>query len=71
MQHFQSCLLHYVWIPKHSVYRDSSHQAPEVKKPQVPPYYGTPQTKPGVTKNDRRNQLFKNKLNYQSIQDLK
>ena len=52
------CLLHYVWIPKLNVYRDGSYQAP-----QVPPYYGTPQTKPGVTKNDRRNQLFKNKLN--------
>ena len=44
------CLLHYVWIPKLNVYRDGSYQAP-----QVPPYYGTPQTKPGVTKNDREN----------------
>ena len=23
------------------------------KKPQVPPYYGTPQTEPGVTENDK------------------
>ena len=30
-----------------------SYQAPEVKKPQVPPYYGTPQTEPGVTENDK------------------
>ena len=44
------CLLHYVWIPKLNVYRDGSYQAP-----QVPQYYGTPQTKPGVTKNDREN----------------
>ena len=31
-----------------------SYQAPEVKKPPVPPYYGTPQTEPGVTENDKR-----------------
>ena len=49
-----ACLLHYVRIPKHNVSRDDSYQAPEVEKPQVPPYYGTPQTEPGVTENDKR-----------------
>ena len=47
-----ACLLHYVQIPKHNVFRDGSYQAP-----QVPPYYGTPQTKLGATKNDRENEI--------------
>ena len=55
-------LLHYAWIPTHYVNGDGIDQT--LKK--VFPYYGAPQTKPGVQyNNDERNvqylQYFKAK----------
>ena len=51
-------LLHYVWIHIHYVNEDGSDRALKLRcwTHLVPPYYGAPQTRPGVQyNNDERN----------------
>ena len=50
-----ACLLHYVWILTHIVNEDGNARAFELrcKKHLMLPYYGAPQTEPGVQYNDK------------------